>query len=164
MRPLPQSPAPSWQQYVLRAVIWVAFVGALGYAAANGGLDFLEHAVSLKLEPNRERVGLSGNVPPVIEVKVTLKNNTSQDVTLHAPSACKIFRWQVFSRSGELMQSKVHEDSCPNAEVSVGLGTGLQIEEFYSINLAAARFSAGQDYQVRVWYWGYEKEFQFTAE
>lgn len=164
MRPLPQSPAPNWQQYMLRAVIWVAFIGSLGYAAANGGLDFLEDDVSLKLEPNRERVSLQGNVPPVIEVKVTLKNNTSKDVALRAPSACKIFRWQVFSRSGELMQSKVHEDSCPASEVSVGLGTGLKIEEFYSVNLVASRFSAGQDYQVRVWYWGYEGEFQFTAE
>ena len=42
MQPIPKAPPPDWRQYVLRTIIWVCFIGALGYAAANGGLGFLE--------------------------------------------------------------------------------------------------------------------------
>ena len=164
MKPLPHAPAPDWRQYMLRALIWVAFVGSLGFAAANGGLDFLENDISLKLEPNRERVSFTGPVPPVIELKVKLRNNTSKDVALTAPTACKVFRWQIFSRSGELVQSKVLEDSCPASGVTIGLASGKQVEEIYAIDLAKTRYRSGQDYLVHVWYWGYESEFQFAAE
>ncbi len=163
MQPLPRSPAPDWRQYVLRAIIWVSFVGALGYAAANGGLGFLENDVSVTIEPNRDSVSLAVE-PALIELKVTLRNNTRKDVTLTAPTACKIFRWQVFSRSGELMQSKINEESCPASGVAVGLPSGQQIQEFYSIQLTRTRYRQGEDYLVRAWYWGYETEFQFKAE
>lgn len=164
MQPLPQSPAPDWRQYMLRAVIWVAFVGALGYAAANGGLGFLENDVSVTVEPNRDSISLADPGPAMIEMKLTLRNNTRNKVTLTAPTACKIFRWQIFSRSGELMQSKINEDSCPASGVAVGLPSGEQVQEYYSILLSQTRYRQGEDYQVRVWYWGYETEFQFKVE
>lgn len=164
MDKLPQSPAPDWRQYMLRALIWVAFVGSLGYAAANGGLDFLENDVSLKLEANRDSVQLTGPVPAVIELKVKLQNSTSKGVQLSAPSACKIFRWQIFNRSAELMQSAIPDDRCPETPVSAALGSDQKIEEIYSIPLTPERFKAGEDYLVHVWYWGYEAEFQFKAE
>lgn len=164
MAKLPQMPAPDWKQYVLRAMIWVAFVGALGYSAAYGGLDFLENAVSLKVEPNRDEVPLSGPMPPVIEMKVTLKNNTSASVALTAASACKVFRWQIFSRSGEMIQTRLHDDKCPASTVSAGLASGQQLQEIYAITLVPERYIAGNDYLVHVWYWGYETEFQFRAE
>ena len=164
MNKLPQSPPPDWRQYVLRAMIWVAFVGSLGYAAANGGLDFLENDVSLKLEANRDTVKLASSVPTVIEVKVKLQNSTSQAVQLSALSACKIFRWQVFNRAAELMQSAIPDNKCPETPVSAALGASQKIEEIYTIPLAPERYTAGEDYLVHVWYWGYEAEFQFKAE
>jgi hypothetical protein len=164
MQPLPQSPAPDWRQYVLRAIIWVSFVGALGYAAANGGLGFLENDVSLSVEANRDSVPLAGPGPALIEMKVTLRNNTRADIRLESPTACKILRWQIFSRSGDLIQSKVQDDLCPATGVSVSLAVGQKLEEFYSIQLASQRFRKGDDYQVHVWYWGYESQFQFKAE
>jgi hypothetical protein len=162
--PLPQAPAPDWRQYMLRAVIWVAFIGALGYAAANGGLGFLENDMNLAIEANRDSVKLSSTEPPVIQVKVTLRNNTPKTVTLSAGSACKIFRWQIFNRAGELMQSKAAEDICPISDTAATLPSSEAVEEFYSIALQPSRFQAGDDYQVRYWYWGYEGEFQFRAE
>jgi len=164
MGKLPQMPAPDWKQYVLRAMIWVAFVGALGYSAANGGLDFLENAVVLNVEPNRDSVALSGPTPPVIEMKVTLRNSTSNSVALTATSACKVFRWQIFSRSGEMIQTRVSDDNCPETPVSAGLASGQKLEEIYAIPLVPGRYIPGNDYLVKVWYWGYETEFQFTAE
>lgn len=164
MNNLPRSPAPDWRQYMLRALIWVAFVGALGYSAANGGLDFLENDVSLKLEPNRDKVALHGPTPAVIQLRVTLKNSTDKAVALSAPSACKIFRWQIFSRSAELMQSSVPDDKCPESPVTAGVRSGEKLEEFYAIALAPERFQAGNDYQVKVWYWGYDATFEFKAE
>jgi len=155
---------PDVRRYLLWAVIWVAFVAALGYAATHGGLDFLENDVHLSVEPNRDSVVLLGKEPAVIQVKVTLRNNTRDAVTLTAPSACKVFRWQIFSRDAELVQSKTNEDSCPEGEISAILPSGQTVQEFYSIVLAPQRYSAGQDYQVRYWYWGHEGAFEFRAE
>ena len=162
--PLPQSPPPDWRQYMLRAVIWVAFIGALGYAAANGGLGFLENDVHLAVEPNRDSVKLTGDVPPVIQVKVTLRNNTAKEVALTAKSACKIFRWQVFARTGDLVQSWVNDEQCPDKEVSAILPSGQTLEEFYSIALKADRYEADHDYLVQYQYWNREGEFQFRAD
>jgi hypothetical protein len=100
----------------------------------------------------------------VIEVKVRLTNNTREPATLRAASACKIFRWQIFARSGDMVQSKVNEDTCPATEIAVNLPSGEKVEEFYSIPLEPQRYRAGGDYLVTYWYWGYEGEFQFTAE
>ena len=152
------------RRYLLWAVIWVAFVASLGYAATNGGLGFLENDIHVAIEPNRESVALSGQEPPVIQVKVRLRNNTADPANLSSPSACKIFRWQVFSRDAELMQSKTNEDVCPQGEVHAVLPSGKSVEEFYSIALEPQRYRAGDDYQVRYWYWGYEGAFEFRAE
>lgn len=160
---LPHAPAPDWRRYVLWMLIWVAFVAALGYAAANGGLGFLENDIHLAAEPNRDRVALNGD-SPVIEVKVLLRNNTRETVTLKAASACKMFRWQVFNRAGDMVQSKVSEDNCPTTEVSAILPPGEKLEEYYALALVPTRYRAGEDYLVRYWYWGYEGEFQFAAE
>jgi len=154
-----------WRRYILWAGIWVSFIAALGYAASDGGLGFLENDVSLSLEANRDSVPLSRQEPAVIQVKVTLRNNTSKAVTLKAPSACKMFRWQIFNRSGEMVQSKTaNEEICPGTEVSAILPPGQKLEEFYSIALVARRYTPGQDYLVQARYWGYEGEFQFKAD
>jgi len=164
MGKLPMESAPDWKRSLIRSVIWVSFVGALGYSAAYGGLDFLVDDVTLQVEPDKKTVVLSGTVPPRIELKITLKNSTSQAVALKASSSCKIFRWQVFSRSGEMVQTRISDDKCPETPVSAGLGSGQQIQETYAITLVPTRYIAGNDYLVSVWYWGYETEFQFTAE
>lgn len=164
MTDLPRAPAPDWRRQVLRSLIFVAFVGALGYAAAYGGFGIFEDPIHLALEPNRERVQLTGPEPPVIQVKVSLRNNTREDLTLKAGTACKVFRWQIFDRSGDMLQSKVSEESCPQTEVTAILPPGERLEELYSIALVPTRYRAGDDYLVHYWYWGYEGQFQFTAE
>jgi hypothetical protein len=160
----PRAPAPDWRQYVLRSLIFAAFVGSLAYSLAYGELGLFEDDVHLALEPNRDSVQLAGAEPAVIQVKVSLRNNTRADVRLKAPSACKMFRWQIFDRSGDMLQSKVSEDTCPNTEVTAILPPGQKLEEFYSIALVPTRYRAGHDYLVHYWYWGYEGQFQFKAE
>ena len=164
MTDLPRAAPPDWKQQLIRSLMFVAFIGALGYAAAYGGFGLFEDDIHLALEPNRDSVQLTGSEPPVIQVKVSLRNNTREDVTLKAPSACKMFRWQIFDRSGDMLQSKVSEDTCPNTEVVAILPPGERLEEFYAIALVPARFRAGDDYLVHYWYWGYEGQFQFKAE
>jgi len=164
MPSLPQAPAPDWKRHVLRIAIWGALVMAVAYSVSEGGLGFLENDIHLNLEPNRERVAVDGKDPAVIQVKVLLRNNTREDVTLNAPSACKLFRWQIFSRAGDMVQSKVTEDSCPDKAVSAILPPGQTLEEFYSITLVPERYHAGEDYLVHYWYWGHEGQFQFAAE
>ncbi|MCE9521604.1 MAG: hypothetical protein K8S25_04140 [Alphaproteobacteria bacterium] len=164
MAQLPQTPAPNWRQYALRIGIWAAFVGSLAYAAANGGLDFLENDVSLKLEPNRDVVALTGKEPAVIQVKVTLSNNTAKTVALNAQSACKVFRWQIFNTGGGQVQARFDPIGCPEVAVMAQLAPGAKLEEFYSIALEAERYTPGQDYLVNARYWGHEGEFVFKAQ
>jgi hypothetical protein len=161
---LPQAAPPDWRRYLLWALIWVVFIAALGYSASQGGLGFLENAVVVNAEPNRDTVKLAGKEPPVIQVKVSLRNNTSKTTVIVAPSACKIFRWQIFARSGDLVQNIIPEDTCPQREVSANLAPGNAVEEFYSIVLEPQRYTAGDDYLVQYQYWGYDGEFQFKAE
>lgn len=164
------APVPPHQQqrdprrYVIWMITWVAFIAALGYAASKGGLGFLENDINLSVEANRTSVALASKEPPVIQLKVTLRNNTAKTVTLRAGNACKIFRWHIYSRSGELMQAKTDEYVCPAVEAAANLGSGKSVEEFYSIALVPERYTAGQDYLVTYWYWGYQGEFQFKAE
>lgn len=160
----PQPPAIDWWRVGLRLLIWFSVVAAFAYAVSTGSLRIFEEDIHIAAEPNRERVALAGDAAPVIEVKVTLRNNTDKTLNLTAPSACKLFRWQIFSRAAEMMQSKVNEESCPTTEVTAFLPPGETLEEFYSIALVARRYRAGEDYLVRYWYWGHEGEFQFTAE
>ena len=162
--PLPQAPQPDWRRYLLWALIWLAFIASLGYAASTGGLSFLENAVVVSAEPNRDRVPLQGKEPAVIQVKVSLRNSTADAVRISAPSACKIFRWQIFDRAGDMIQSVIPEDTCPHREAAANLPAGQSVEEFYSIALEEHRFTPGHDYLVHYWYWGYEGEFQFKAE
>ena len=164
MQHLPQAPKPDWRRYLLWSVIWVTFIAALGYSASQGGLGFLENAVVVSAEPNRDTVKLQGAEPTVIQVKVNLRNNTSKQATLNAPTACKVFRWQIFARTGELVQTVVPQDTCPQSPVTAYLPAGEHVEEFYSIVLEAQRYEAGHDYLVSYQYWGYEGEFQFKAE
>ncbi|MFM9863578.1 MAG: hypothetical protein ACKVRO_08220 [Micropepsaceae bacterium] len=161
---LPQAAAPDWRRYLIWALIWVGFIAALGYSASQGGLGFLENAVVVSAEPNRDKVKLQGAEPAVIQVKVNLRNNTSKQATLTAPTACKIFRWQIFARTGDLVQTVVPKDTCPQSPVTAYLPAGENVEEFYAIALEAQRYEAGQDYLVSYQYWGYEGEFQFKAE
>lgn len=163
-QPLPQAGPPDWRRYLLWTLIWVAFIAALGYSASQGGLGFLENAVVVSAEPNRDTVKLASKEPPVIQVKVSLRNNTSKTAVIAAPSACKIFRWQIFARTGDLIQNVVPEDTCPQREASANLAPGAIVEEYYSIVLEARRYKPGDDYLVQYQYWSYEGEFQFKAE
>jgi hypothetical protein len=160
---LPHEDPPDWRRYLVRIGIWFAFVAALAYAVSSGEFTVFQDDVHLALEPNRDTVPLAGQAP-VIEVKVSLRNNTASNVTLKAASACKMFRWQIFDRAGDMIQSKVNEETCPTTEVSAILPPDQKLEEFYAIALVPQRYTAGHDYLVRYWYWGYEGEFQFKAE
>jgi hypothetical protein len=164
MQTLAHAPKPDWRRYLLWSGIWVAFIAALGYSASNGGLGFLENAVVVNAEPNRDSVPLKSAEPAVIQVKVTLRNSTGKPAFLKAPSACKIFRWQIFARSGDLVQTVVPKDDCPQRAVESQLAPGQSFEEFYAIVLEAQRYTPGDDYLVSYQYWGYEGEFQFKAE
>lgn len=164
MTKLPSAPPPDWRQYVVRMGIWIAFVGALGYAAANGGLAFLGNDIDLKMEPNRASVALASKEPAVIQVKVTLRNNTGETVVLSAPSACKVFRWQIFDVNGSQVQARYDPVGCPEVAVQAGLKSGAMLEEFYAIPLEVSRFDAGQKYVVHARYWGHESEFEFSTE
>ena len=164
MAQLPSTPPPDWRQYAMRIGIWVAFVGALAYAAANGGLDFLGNDINLKMEPNRETVALASKEPAVIQVKVTLRNNTGETVVLDAPSACKVFRWQIFDNNGAQVQARYDPTGCPEVAVQAGLKPGATLEEIYSIPLEVSRFEVGQIYVVHARYWGRESDFEFKTE
>jgi hypothetical protein len=116
------------------------------------------------VEANRDSVALTGKTPPVIEVKIRLRNNTGKTATFRAPSACKVFRWQIFDTGGSQVQARYDPRGCPDIEVTTQLAPGQQIEEFYSIPLAVERFKPGEKYMANVRYWDQEAQFTFATE
>ena len=150
---------------LLWAVIWVSFIAALGYAASNGGLGFLENAVTVTAEPNRDTVKLQGAGTRGHPSQSQPAQQHPNQATLTAPTACKVFRWQIFARAGDLVQSVVPKDTCPQSPVTAYLPVRRSMRRVLcdrarSTALPAPATTTSCHYQ----YWGYEGEFQFKAE
>lgn len=155
-----------WRRQVLQVIIFVAFIGALGYAASQGGLDFLENEVSLVVVPNRTVVDLGAKEPPVIQLQVTLKNNTGSDVTLEAESPCKVIKWVILaSPSMDLIQARGGtEVACPDNPIRRTFVPGQKIEEFYALQLNPSRFRTAGEYQIHIKYFGYKAVVPFEVK
>lgn len=155
-----------WRRQVLQVIIFVAFVGALGYAASKGSFDFLENEVSLTVVPNRTVVDFGANEPPVIQLQVKLKNNTGSDVTLEAESPCKVIKWVILAApSMDLVQARGGaEVACPDQTIRRAFVPGQEIEEFYALELNPSRFSTAGEYQIHIKYFGYTAVVPFQVK
>jgi hypothetical protein len=162
-RPLPG--IFDWRRQVLQMVVFVGFIAALGYAVSQGSFDYMSNEVTLSIEPNRTLVDFASSEPPVIQLHVKLKNNTSQDVDLEAESPCKILKWVVLNSALDLVQARGGKEvECPDQPTHETLAPGKELEEFYALELTPSRFSASGDYQAHVKYWGYKAVVPFSVK
>lgn len=155
-----------WRRQVLQMIIFVAFIAALGYAASQGSLDFLENEVSLVVVPNRTVVDFGAPEAPVIQLHVKLKNNTGNNVTLEAESPCKIIKWVILAApSMDLVQARGGEEvACPDQPIRKTFAPGQEIEEFYALELNPSRFTTAGDYQIHIKYFGYTAIVPFEVK
>ena len=155
-----------WRRQVLQMVIFVAFIGALGYAVSKGSFDFMANEVTLTIEPNRTVVDLGSSEPPVIQLHIKLKNNTGKDVELEAESPCKILKWIVLAApSMDLMQARGGKEvECADQPIKHTLQPGQELEEFYAMELIPARYTTAGDYQAHIKYWGYKTVVPFQIK
>lgn len=160
-------PTPSlfdWRRQVLQMIIFVTFVATLGYAVSKGAFDYMSNEVTLSIEPNRTAVDFASSEPPVIQLHVKLKNNTSEKVVLDADSPCKVLQWVVLTDAREFVQARSgKETECPDQPIHQTLQPGQQLEEFYALILNPERFDSAGTYQAHVRYWGYRTEIDFSV-
>ena len=155
-----------WRRQILQIVIFVVFIAALGYAASQGGLDYLSNEVTLTVEANRTEVDLASSEPPVIQLHIKLKNNTGADVPLEAESPCKILKWIVLALpSMDLVQARGGpEVGCPDEAIHETLAPGKEVEEFYALALIPDRYRTSGAYQAHVKYFGYKAIVPFAVK
>jgi hypothetical protein len=164
-RPPPIPGIFDWRRQVLQMVIFVGFIAALGYAASQGSFDYMSNEVTLTVEPNRTLVDFASSEPPVIQLHVKLKNNTSKLVELEAQSPCKILQWVVLTDAQEFVQARTgKETECPDQPTRQTLSPGQQFEEYYALILTPARFDKEGKYQAHVRYWGYRTQIDFSVK
>ena len=164
MGPPPRPGIFDWRRQVIQTVIFVAFVAALGFAVSRGAFDYMSNEVTLTIEANRTDVDFNAAEPPVIQLHVKLKNNTSQTVTLNADSPCRVLQWVVLTSEGEFVEARSGEETkCADQAMHHTLVPEKELEEFYALILTPDRYATAGKYEAHVKYWGYKSVVPFSV-
>ena len=88
---------------------------------------------------------------------ITIENEEA----LEAENKCKIFRFVVTTPQNEFIQAKRFADDCPTNTAYGNVEANSVIEQIEAVPLDASRYAPG-DYKLRVKFWDYEGEAEFT--
>ena len=97
----------------------------------------------------------------VLPVVLRLVNRSENEEALEAENKCKIFRFVVTTPQNEFIQAKRFADDCPTNAAYGNIAANSVIEQIEAVPLDASRYAAG-DYKLRVKFWNYEGEAEFT--
>ena len=97
----------------------------------------------------------------VMPVVLRLINRSEKEAALEAENKCKIFRFVVTTPQNEFIQAKRFADDCPTTKTYGNVEANSIIEQIEAVRLDASRYAAG-DYKLRVKFWNYEGEAEFT--
>ena len=139
-----------------------AVVGIASIAITQGWIEFDEDPIQLTLTaPEKVILPARGDVP--LTYTVNLKNNTEEPVVLEATNPCRIHRWFVADAGGNFVQGEP-EETCAQVVMNADLTPSSFVEDTNEIMLDAARYKAGDQYQLMVRFWGYDKVHVFESE
>ena len=110
--------------------------------------------------PANQFMTQSGDVI-VLPVVLRLINRSDAEEALEAENKCKIFRFVVTTPQNEFIQAKRFADDCPTNAAYGNVAAGDAIEQIEAVPLEASRYAPG-DYKLRVKFWDYEGEAEFT--
>ena len=110
--------------------------------------------------PANQLMTQSGDVI-VLPVVLRLINRSDAEEALEAENKCKIFRFVVTTPQNEFIQAKRFADDCPTHAAYGNVAAGEAIEQIEAVPLDASRYAPG-DYKLRVKFWDYEGEAEFT--
>ena len=97
----------------------------------------------------------------ILPVVLRLINRSENEESLEADNMCKIFRFVVTTQQNEFIQAKRFADDCPTNTAYGNIAANSVIEQIEAVPLDASRYAAG-DYKLRVKFWNYEGEAEFT--
>ncbi len=97
----------------------------------------------------------------VLPVVLRLINRSEKEEALEAENKCKIFRFVVTTPQNEFIQAKRFADDCPTNTTYGIVEANSVIEQIEAVRLDASRYVPG-DYKLRVKFWNYEGEAEFT--
>lgn len=95
-----------------------------------------------------------------LPIVLRLTNNTDKLETLTA-QPCKEFRYIITTDNDAFKQSAGSVKDCPSPQTTRALGKGETLQDLRQILLDTKRYEIG-DYKVRVRFWGYEAEQDFS--
>ncbi len=110
--------------------------------------------------PANQLMTQSGN-DIVLPVVLRLINRSEKEAALEAENKCKIFRFVVTTPQNEFVQAKRFADDCLTNTAYGNVEANSVIEQIEVVPLDASRYAAG-DYKLRVKFWNYEGEAEFT--
>lgn len=139
-----------------------AVIGLISVAVTQGWIDLDEDPVHLAVTaPETVILPARGDVP--LTYTVNLKNNTDDPIILEAATPCRIHRWFVADSTGQFVQGEP-EESCAQVVMNADLTPDSYVEDSNEILLDAARYTAGNQYQLMVRYWGHDRIHVFKTE
>ena len=97
----------------------------------------------------------------ILPVVLRLINRSENEESLEADNMCKIFRFVVTTQQNEFIQAKRFADDCPTNTAYGNIAANSVIEQIEAVPLDASRYAAG-NYKLRVKFWNYEGEAEFT--
>ena len=97
----------------------------------------------------------------MLPVVLRLINRSDAEEALEAENKCKIFRFVVTTPQNEFIQAKRFADDCLTNAAYGNVAPGDAIEQIEVVPLDARRYAPG-DYKLRVKFWDYEGEAEFT--
>ena len=143
----------------LLIVLLVATLFAI-YFYAGGPMNVFPLKMRAELEvPHTVTRSVSQEI--LLDVKVSLTNRDSESVRL-SQTPCKVFDWIVVNVEDTPVQAKPAGENCSERAIAAELAPGATSSDTFTLTLDSTKFTPG-DYTLRVTYWGYAGEAQFSV-
>ena len=98
-----------------------------------------------------------------LQIAVSLHSHDKGELEVTASTPCSVFRWAVVaSETQSVVQTKPNY-SCRQVVAYDVLFPGGQLTQTYEIKLDAAKYAAGQRYQLQYQFWGFSGIHDFVV-
>ena len=159
LKALPQ-PGQGLHPMIASPLIIFTIVIAMYLAVHYGYVDMSE-PVDFTVDIETQPIITDNSYSIVVRPRIT--NNQQTAETLQAPTPCDVFRWILLTNDREFVQSKPAQ-SCVQVIATTELAPKNYIEETVVLELDRRRVNLGEDYQLLVRFWNFERLVPLTLE
>ncbi len=137
----------------------VVLVGLAGYLRLTTEIE----TVTLEVEIPQTVSPLAGESTVPLDITLRLENRSDEAVDLVARNECEVLRWFLLDAAGSFVQSQLME-GCGDTAIADIIGPENTLVRTTTLSLDSGRIYAGEEYHLRLRFWGYEVQESFTVE